>query len=88
MKYPLFCVRDVKVGFGQPMVHMSDQVAIRDFSYKINQPNSLMDAFPGDFDLYQVGVFDTDSGEIEKCLPVFIISGKDVYGDSYGEVHR
>lgn len=88
MKYPLYCIRDVKVGFGQPQVYMSDQVARRDFAYKINQPDTLMDFVPGDFDLYQVGNFDTDNGNIESMIPTWICSGKDVYGDSYGEICR
>lgn len=80
MKYPMFSMRDEKVGFGQPMVHMSEEVARRDFAYKINQPDSMMGFAPKDFSLYRVGEFDTDSAKIVPCLPEFVCSGTDVFG--------
>lgn len=81
MIYPVFCIRDIKVGFGQPAVHMSDMVAKRDFGFKINSPGSIMEYAPSDFELYQVGTFNTDSGKIESQIPEYICNGKDVYGN-------
>lgn len=80
MKYPMFCMRDEKVGFGQPMIHMSESIARRDFAYKMTRPDSLMDFAPKEFSLYRVGEFDTESGKIEPCIPEFVCNGVDVYG--------
>lgn len=80
MIYPVFCIRDIKVGFGQPVIHMSDMVAKRDFGFKINSPGSIMEYSPSDFELYLVGKFDTDSGKLEPMIPAYICNGKDVYG--------
>lgn len=80
MKQPLYCIRDVKVGFMAPTPDMSDQSAIRNFSYAING-DGIMNYSPKDFDLYKVGEFDTDTGQIDSCLPDLIVNGISVYGD-------
>lgn len=80
MKYPLFCVRDVKVGFNNPMTDVSDATAERNFAYAINN-NDVMGFASKDYDLYRVGVFDTENGTIEpEVVPVLIVSGDNVYG--------
>lgn len=80
MKYPLFSYRDVMVGFMPPQADQSEQTAIRGFSYAINNKEGLMNFSPKDYDLYKVGVFDTESGTIEPCTPVLIVAGTSVYG--------
>ena len=80
MKYPVYSYRDVKVGFMPPQCDQSDQSAIRGFSYAVNGNNGMMNFAPKDFDLFKVGEFDTDSGELIPCVPVQIASGASVYG--------
>ena len=82
MKYPLFAVRDIHVGFNQPMTDINEQVAIRNFTYAINNPdNQVMNFMPKDYDLYRIGEFDTDNGHIDaEPVPVLIVTGSSVFG--------
>lgn len=82
MKYPIYSYRDVKSGFGSPIVDQSDVTAIRGFSYAINGNNGIMNFSPADFDLYKIGMYDTDTGVIiSENVPVLIVNGSSVVGD-------
>lgn len=82
MTYPVYCIRDQKVGFQpQIIVEVSDQSAIRGFSYSINGNQGIMNYSPADFDLFKIGEFDTETGKIDSVIPVNICSGISVYGD-------
>ena len=78
MKYPMYCYRDAKVGFMPPQCDQSEQAAIRGFSYAINGNDGMMNYSPKDFDLYKVGEFDTETGKVDACMPVLIVSGESV----------
>lgn len=82
MKYPMYCVRDVQVGFNSPMVDINDNTATRNFTMAVNDPNNgVMHFSPADYDLYRVGTFDTESGLVEpEPVPVHIVSGSSVFG--------
>lgn len=76
MKYPIYSYRDLKVAFGQPIVEMNDQTAIRGFAYAINQNQGLMNFSPKDYDLYRIGEFDAEKGIlIPEKVPVLVMSG-------------
>lgn len=76
MKYPVYSYRDLKVAFGQPIVEMNDQTAIRGFAYAINQNEGLMNFSPKDYDLYRIGEFDAEKGIlIPEKVPVLVMSG-------------
>lgn len=79
MKYPIYSYRDLKVGYAPPQCDQSDQAAIRGFSFAINNHDSMMNFSPKDFDLYKVGIFDTETGQIESCTPDMIASGVAVF---------
>lgn len=72
--YPVYSVRDNKVGFGNPMLDNNDATATRNFSYALQ--SGVMSHAPQDYDLYRIGIFDPESGMI-TCdkAPEFIISG-------------
>lgn len=82
MKYPMYAVRDIKVGFNQPMTDINDNTAERNFAYAINNPaNGIMNFQPKDYDLYRIGIFETETGILEpETVPVLIVSGESVYG--------
>lgn len=82
MKYPIYAVRDVQVGFNSPMTDISDNVAKRNFAYAINNPNNgVMNFEPKDYDLYRIGEFDTDKGTISAYgVPELVCTGISVYG--------
>lgn len=79
MKHPLYAIRDVLTRFLAPMVDDNDNSAIRNFKLWVNQ-NGLADYSPSDFELYRVGVFDSDSGTIDPVYPAeFVVSGSSVF---------
>lgn len=67
MKYKVYAVRDVKANiFWQPQVDSNDETAKRGFAMMINssEARSITGFAPGDFDLYRIGEFDSETGEI------------------------
>lgn len=80
MKYPVFSYRDKLVGFGSPVVDQNDVSAVRGFSYAINNSDGIMNFQPDNFELYKIGVFDTDKGTIYALdIPELIVSGSAVF---------
>lgn len=78
MKYPVFAIRDAKVGFMAPTVEQNAPAAIRNFEHAVLNSASLMNSHPGDYDLYEIGSFDSDSAELEKTMPKHLISAAEV----------
>lgn len=79
MIYPIFSYRDTKVGFLTPQCDQSEASAIRGFSFAINSKDGIMNFSPKDFDLFKVGEFNTETGEIVSCMPKLIASGTGVF---------
>lgn len=75
MKYPIYSIRDLKVGFGFPQCDQSDQTAIRGFSFAVNTGDGMMGYQPKDYDLYKIGEFDTEKGTIEGIIPELVANG-------------
>lgn len=72
----VYSVKDAKRGFGAPFVHDNDATAMRDFEDIVSRGNNIMGTHPQDFDLYKVGVFDTERGVFtSKDAPEFISAG-------------
>lgn len=84
MKYPVFCVRDVKVGFDTRfLVEANEDAAKRGFSMAINTGGSMLNYQPSDYELYRLGDFDVESGRfIALDVPEFVVGGMDVYAKS------
>lgn len=79
MIYNVYCMRDQMTGFMQPTFEINDNVAQRNFSYAINRKDSILYANPKHFDLYKLGTFDTETGELSKCEPEIICTGLSVF---------
>lgn len=80
MKYPIYTIKDDKVGFQIPVFDMSDQAAIRNFGFGINNSDSVMGFAPADYSLYKIGEFDTEKGTIDPIIiPEFIVSGSSLF---------
>ena len=78
MKYPVYAIRDAKVGFMTPTVDVNDASAARNFEHAVMNSASLMNSHPGDYALYKIGEFDSDSGELTSQLPENIIDAAGV----------
>lgn len=78
MIYGVYGMRDKYTGFLQPTFDVNDQSAIRNFSMAMSSSGGLMAFAPGDFDLYALGFFDTESGTFDCSaypVPKLLISG-------------
>lgn len=84
MTYPVYCVRDVKVGFDTRfLVEANDDAAKRGFSMAINTTTSMMNYQPSDYELYRLGEFNVETGHFDSLdVPAFVIGGMDVYAKS------
>lgn len=74
----LYSVRDVKTGFLSLTSDYNDASAMRNFAHACMQKSSLMFTHPRDYELYNVGQFDNDTGVIIPCEKKFLMSGVDV----------
>lgn len=78
MKYNMYAIRDVKTGFLTPTVDLNDASAARNFAHACMSKGSLFFSHPGDYELYQIATYDSDSGQIEPVLLKYIMSAVDV----------
>lgn len=86
MRYPVCSVRDSKTGFLAPAIDLNCDAAERAFGHAISRSPDVLGTCPSDFDLYQIGWFNTDSGELEPCWPVVhLISGPDAFRKVVGK---
>lgn len=75
-KLIMLAMKDTKVGiYLQPFAAVRVSSAVRDIGDLVKDPQGSLpwQRHPEDFDLYQVGTFDDDTGEIEKETPSFIV---------------
>lgn len=65
--------------FGQPFfVHATGQ-AVRSFIDEVNNRESPFNAHPEDYDLYEIGSYNEDTGEILPIPPRLLGRGQDVH---------
>lgn len=77
MKYMLISLKDRAIEAFQPVANVrAEGEALRTFKDLIANPQSQVHAHPDDYDLYQVGTFDDQDGQIEPCTPRKIADGK------------
>lgn len=80
MENKIYSVRDVKTGYFAPVLDRDDASAIRGFALSLQDPHTIMGFTPQDFDLYCLGVFETETGRVTAYdSPAFVISGPDAY---------
>ena len=78
MKYPIYSIQDVLVGFQSPTIMNNDAFALRAFSESFSDVNN-----PADYCLWKIGEFDTDTGELIPSVPSVIARATDfVKGDN------
>lgn len=81
MIYGVFSIRDSMTGFMTPTIDLNSDSAIRNFAHSLVAGPSVVTTFSKDFDLYQLGQFNSEAGELIPCsAPVFIVSGSDALG--------
>lgn len=72
-------VRDRAVdGFGQPIFGQHVGQIVRSFSDEVNREGSDFNKHPEDYDLYEIGEYDTNTGAVTGGAPRMVAIGKDV----------
>lgn len=80
MNLLIVSVRDgASAAFGRPFFVVARGQAIRSFQDEVNRQdnNNDLHKHPEDFDLYCVGIFDDNTGQIVGQPPELLIRGKD-----------
>lgn len=83
MKMVVTSVRDVVAErFLDLHTEQSDATAQRNFQYSVREAtatsNGLVASNPGDFWLFAVGEFDTETGELVSCPPRCLLRGDSI----------
>lgn len=74
MKFGIYAVRDVKVGFQSISVQPNDAAAVRGFESTVTNSDSVLFTHSEDFSLFKLGEFDAESGRIAALdLPIQLI---------------
>lgn len=85
MTMKLFAVRDVKAdAFGAPMSIATEGLARRSFLEACHNPQSELAKYPTDYQLYQLGEYDPNSGLLSACTPTpkYIMSAVEARAES------
>lgn len=78
MKISVYSIRDEKVGFLNPTFEQNDEVAMRNFVHAVQNSDTILKSHKSDFKLYKIGVFDTNTGDIQSIVPDLIIGGDEI----------
>lgn len=81
MKVFMYAIRDRAADcFSNPVIFNAPGLAIRGFTDHCNraEANNEIYAHPDDFDLYELGMYDTQTGMFECGTPQLRCRGKDV----------
>ncbi len=79
MTFKVYAVRDEKTEFLAPTLDYSDATALRNFNLALSRSDSVMGANKSDFCLYEVGLFDSESGLLTPTIPPrFVARGGEV----------
>ena len=78
MTINLYAVKDVKVGFMNTWGEVNDAAAKRDFGDAINNSQSTLNKHPHDMQLFKVGTWNDQTGELTSKVE-YLASGTDYY---------
>lgn len=81
MKLHIYAIKDRATdSFGNPMFFVASGQAIRSFTDEANRQDAqnMIYAHPDDFDLYELGTFETDTGKFETKTPELKTRGKEI----------
>lgn len=81
MKFRIFAVRDIATDqYANPMFFMTKGQAIRAFTDEVNRDDkdNMLAKHPTDFELYELGEYDGDTGLFETNTPKQVVTAKEV----------
>lgn len=74
MKYKMFAVKDVHTGYLAPTLEINENVAIRNFVEMVSK-TGVVKQNAKDFDLREIGEYDTESGIIYNVDEKVVYTG-------------
>ena len=75
MKLSIFCIFDLKSGVHQaPFFSHNQDTAMRLIALEMENPGSLIGRFPKDYELYFLGEWNDENGEIVSGIPYSVAS--------------
>lgn len=79
MKLKIFSVRDSAMdAYARPFFTPTVALAARSFRDEVNRPDSEMSKHPADYELFELGEYDEDSGKFVNAeSPRSIVRGSD-----------
>lgn len=77
MKFPVYAVRDALIGYSMPVIRDNDAVASRAFEFDVTRSDSPYKVHPEHYQLYYIGTYDTDNGDICGDVPRMVVSAND-----------
>lgn len=76
MEWKLMTVYDTKAGiYDRPFVARSNGEAIRGFSDAINDAKTTIGKHPEDFNLMEIGIYNDQTGEVDRKKITCLITG-------------
>lgn len=76
--FKLYCIRDTKSGQWQaPVPDHNDATMRRGLAAGLTE-HDLRSFAPSDFEVYNVGTFDPESGLINSCVPEYVCCVADI----------
>lgn len=79
MTYRLYAIRDsVANQYLAPMVDQSDATAMRNFAHTILTSGGTITTHPQDYDLYYLGDYDSDTGDLRPLPAILVVRGGDI----------
>lgn len=73
MKIELYCVKDIKLGkFAQPFSAPNKEIAKRMLMSTVNAKGNQINEFPEDFQMFKLGEYDEDTGELTSGVEFVI----------------
>lgn len=87
MIFGVYAIRDAKAGFLAPTLDQSGDHAIRNFEHAVMVTDSMFMTHPGDFSLWHIADYETDTGTLIPLVPPMQLVTADslVKGVKYGE---
>lgn len=86
MKLLVFSVRDLKASaYMQPFFMQKIGQAMRAFGDTVQDGKSVLGKHPEDFELFKIGEFDDESGELKTMKPEYIARAGDFVVPVKGE---
>lgn len=75
----IMAIKDKAVeSYGMPLVTRTVTEAIRIFKNEVNREDSMMNKYPQDYDLYQIGEYDDLDGKVQSTTPTQVATGIEV----------